>query len=1123
MRGFLSLFLTVFCGVTLFARPFSGKDLILRGHAKLENGVVKLNGTTDFIELAGTENWNIGKKGLTCAGSFKLYDNASGGGKKESLDMFFSKGGTPFIFGRYGNYGHQLYSNIRPASSDGKMKAPVMSEFTPEPGVWHHFAVVYEPYNDHAQGDVGYYTTTYVDGNRAGHGKHSFLEPAQTAGRIEVGKGWGGPWFFHGEVAEINVFQEALNEAAVEELVAASRHVKFRSARKINPALGGLRAVSPAGKWALQSLHRLEPERGKAAAAKLKAAFEAADDETFIRAFDPGCGVALIVRPQVLILIGKTGGTGEPLLGIYDRIGRKSVLEDKLLNWSFSGRIGNRKTGASSGDLKYTVKDLDGRGFTAVWQGNGRAGFTAESRYEFLDDGIAADLRIDNRTPGLVLREVTFPETRTPKLGSDDAFLYPFQCGAEVRNPTRNSFRHGQFGRYPSSTMTMQFTAYYGGGRGVFLGWQDPRGTLKNMRATGKRGGMEFSWQQSVAIPLGKLAGGNSYASPGRVVFRVYPGRWYEACMLHKKWALSHAVWRVPVPRRDTPEWFKNIPAVFNYTVINHEIAMARFARLMAIRNYLDVPVYCVAYAWNDPALGGWPYFRPRKFIPGIYSQIRKAGCVVEPYIDSRLWDVMDGPDRKTDWRYSSHGKKFAVIDENGKIPLEHYTRSTYAVMCPCVRGWQEELFGQTAFVRTLAPAVYHDQVMAGHGIPCFNPDHGHALNDPAAWLDKGYRPLFRRIRKAMPGVVQTSEEVSEAYLDLFDGGHVWRWVFDGQVPAFQAVYGGRMQYYSLVFDSHGKGEYASNFVKMGNSLVNGLKLGKFELEEVHDADMKRLFIKKMCHLRQALNDYFNNGDMLPPIRFADPLPLLTTGWSTSSKALEKVTMPKIVSNSYRLGDTDVFIFVNTTGENLSCRPLIRADHLCVEGASSPVKFSSGKGIALGPYQSAAAVKGSADEARKLQKTLHRIAAFTPGESFDNLVRFADLRRIAAVRGKWLKPADASGYYNLSKSASGKYFGNTVQGALISYGVVDFGAEKVSKLFIRAAVPESYSGGTVEVLAGPAQNSCRVAGKLTVPATGSWLDFREFVIPLEKPLTGECFLMFRFDRNGCCNFSEWRF
>ena len=133
------------------------------------------------------------------------------------------------------------------------------------------------------------------------------------------------------------------------------------------------------------------------------------------------------------------------------------------------------------------------------------------------------------------------------------------------------------------------------------------------------------------------------------------------------------------------------------------------------------------------------------------------------------------------------------------------------------------------------------------------------------------------------------------------------------------------------------------------------------------------------------------------------------------------------------------------------------------------------------------------------------------------------MKKVKAVKGKWLTPADASGFFNLSKSVSGKYFGNTQDGSLISYGVVDFGNEKISEIQVRIAVPEQYAGATFELLAGSSQSDCRTVGIFTVPATKSWLDFREFKFPLKQPLTGERYVMFRFNRNGCCNFSEWRF
>ena len=1120
MKKVLLAVLAVVCGGIISAKEFTGSDLILKGNAKMENGVVKLDGKSGYIELAGTEKWNLGKQGLSLAGSFKLNETAGNRQKADSFDMFFSKAKTPFIFGRYG---HQLYVNIKDAAKKGKMDSPVYATFKPEAGIWYHLAVVFEYYNDHAQGDVGYNVSIYMNGNRVGSQKCRFLEPVAENVRLDVGKGWGGVWLLNGEVTEINAVQGVMNEAEIAELVDKSKYVKVKSARKVNPALNGVKANSPAGNWALGALHRLDPVRGTAAAKKLTSALRADSDEAFIKAFDKNCGVALVVKPQVLVMADTKSGSGEPLLGVYDRIGRKAVLEDKLLSWSCMGILGGKKLLIDSGELPYAVKNLSVKGFTAVWQAEKPVKFTAEARYDLLDYGIGMSLKINNGTPDFVLKNVSFPETRTAKLGEDDALLYPYQCGVEIKNPTRNSFKYGQFGRYPGSSMTMQFTAYYGGGRGVFLGWQDKIGTMKNMEAIGKRNGVEFTWTQSVALPLNQLKGGNHYSSPGRVVFRVYSGRWFEACMLHKAWAVSEPVWKVSLPKKETPEWFRNVPVSYDCSATAHDTAMTRYAQLMFMRKYLDAPIYAGFYAWSDDNLGGWPYFRPRKFIPALFRDIQNGGCYVEPYIDSRLWDTMDGPNHKSVWRYEKLGRKFAVIGEDGKIPMEYYYggKHVYAVMCPNAKGWQDELFNLTKFVSTLGKAVYHDQVMTAQGFCCFSREHGHALNDPAAWLNQGYRPLYLRIRKALPGVVHTSEEVSEPYMDLFDAGHIWRWYFNGQVPAFQAVYGGRMQYEGLVYDQHGKGEYASNFVKMGSSLVNSLKIGRLNLHMMYNPDALRVFLKKMVHLRLALTDYFNNGDMLAPIQFAKPIPLMTTGWATSSKALEPVTMPKIVSNSYAWNRHSVYIFVNTTAEKLSCEPRIPADYLCVEGADAPVKFYGR--IQLGAYQSAVAVKGTLAEARRLQAAMKEIASFTPGDSFDRLVRFKEHRKIKLAPGEFAGMDKVSGYYNCSKSVSGTHFGGMVDGSLISYGEIDFGKNKVTEVTFKVAVPDSYEGGSFSLLTGPNQNVSQIVGTCKVSGTGSWNAFKEIKFKLNKPLTGKCNIVIRANRHACGNFAGWKY
>ena len=1116
----LHLFLLLFglC-FSVCAAEFSGKNLNLHGKAQEKDGIISLDGKSGYITLKGTENWNITPKGLSLACAVNLTPSSAAAHKKMPFHMFFSKGSANFIAAYYGRNG--MYTNIW-SKKTKKSAAPMIANFQPEFNTWFHVAVTFEHHNDVGQGDVGYITTLYVNGNRVGRMKHQGLVPVADKALLEVGKGWGGPWLLCGKVSEIRAEQRVWSEDEIAAFTDSSKLVKGTSTKRVNPALEKIKTSSKAGAWYLKSLHRLPAKRGIAVAKELSKAFTVKDDNSFIRAAAKVKGLELIVKPEVLILFDKLSGQGEPLLGMYDRISGKTVLEDQLFGWKLQGTFAGKKCVLSSGELTYKIVSLSSDAVKAQWQ-VARPAVVVTVNYTFEKNGIAADLKVDNKANNFLLNRVTFPQTRTPRLGKDDAFLYPFQCGALVKNPTKNNFKRGQNGRYPGNSMTMQFSAYYGDGRGVFLGWRDPIGTIKDFQATGKRGGMEFFWEQNAMIPLNKVNGGNSYSSPGKVVFSVYSGKWFEACMIHKAWAVSKSAWKMTLPRKSTPKWFRDIPVTISLLTPREDLSKTAYAQLMYLRKYLDLPVFSSVYGWNDKNLGSWPVFRPQKFIPELFRNMKAAGCYPEPYTDPMLWDVLDGPNRKSDWRWSTHGKKFAVKYANGDIPYELYAGGTkYGVMCPNSAGWRKELEGMIKDVAKISAAIYHDELMTVQGYCCFDKSHGHALNDPAGWLTKGFRPIYENFRKKLPGMPFGSEEVSEPWLDLFDSGHVWRWTFDGQIPAFQAVYGGRIQYTSLNYDSHSHGSYASNFAKMANQLVTGQKLGRFYPGELEKANAKRLYLKKLAHLRWALNDYFNAGDMLAPVEFRRPVPLKTTAWGTSLPQTEDVTLPVVASGAYRFNGNNIFIFVNSTDKTQVVEPRIAKGLLCIEGAAKAVPFN-GK-VVLKAYQSAVVVQNSAKEAARLQKVLQKISKFDAGLDFEKVFAFKEHRLIKPAPGKILDASMVSGYYNCSKYDGGKYFGNFTKGSLISYGTVDFGSKKVNEILLKTAVVEHYAEGTIEVLTGPHQNvTAETLAVFTVPSTGSWENFKEFKIKLKRPVSGKTNLVFRFSKTGCCNFAGWRF
>ena len=340
------------------------------------------------------------------------------------------------------------------------------------------------------------------------------------------------------------------------------------------------------------------------------------------------------------------------------------------------------------------------------------------------------------------------------------------------------------------------------------------------------------------------------------------------------------------------------------------------------------------------------------------------------------------------------------------------------------------------------------------------------------------------------------------------------------------------MQYFALVYDKIATGEPESNFSKMAYSLVNGIKIGRMEVQELFNADEKRLFFKKMSHLYRALVPYFDGGEMQPPLRFSAPVETRTLLWSGHWRRGDKVTTPVVASNSYKLGKTTVFLFVNPTAKMQSCRPLIPGGKLCLEGKKEPVDFAGE--ITLPPRSGAVVVQGNEAEARRLQETLCKIASFDAGVSYDTRVRFPERPPMRLARGELAGADRAAGFFAAGryirrvtgpdgKVKFGRYFGNTREKGLISWGTVDFGSETADKIYLHAAVSKDYAGSVVTVLTEDAQGKKIPLGRLAVPDTGGWMKFQKIPVKLDRPLKGKMPVLLRFERNGVCNLLGWEY
>ena len=121
---------------------------------------------------------------------------------------------------------------------------------------------------------------------------------------------------------------------------------------------------------------------------------------------------------------------------------------------------------------------------------------------------------------------------------------------------------------------------------------------------------------------------------------------------------------------------------------------------------------------------------------------------------------------------------------------------------------------------------VYIDQIAAAAPTLCFD-----AIARPSAGrralVDRGLLAAAgRRSARPMPeDRMLTTECNGEPYIRWFDGYLTWHWQYDGQVPAFPAVYGGAIQMFGRAYRGGPTKDLALR-MKAGQQLVFGEQIG---------------------------------------------------------------------------------------------------------------------------------------------------------------------------------------------------------------------------------------------------------------------------------------------------------
>lgn len=825
------------------------------------------------------------------------------------------------------------------------------------------------------------------------------------------------------------------------------------------------------------------------------------------------------------VLLGKGSGA-HPVIGVLNRRTGQEIFGEQSIYWEIAWSRGKEK-----GVLPYNSKDvvwesnLSGNTLQVTWTGKNGFSFNASSEIRFAGPRMESSFKVLNHSD-YTFESVKYPLYAFRHLGKGDTLVYPKMSGMLASNPTEENAL--QQARFPSGSATMQFGAYYNAARdGIYFGYEDGLARTKILHMDGKRNNLLIGWENPMILDKGK----NHFKLNGKAAVELYRGKWYEAGQIYRKFLEKDAVWWfAELPRKSTPEWFRNNTLSIKFITNNEREAKDFLDIFSYLRGYFELPFAGHWYSWNDSHKMGWPHFPLQDFTLRINQELQKCGIYTIPYIDDRLWQINDGPNN-IDYMYKSHGHKYAVKNPKGEVYKEDYGKNAvFVIMCPYVREWQEVM---TNLVKRVSgygfSGIYHDQVGTAVPLTCYDKSHGHLLNDSSLWLEKGYWPMFNRffayLHKNHPDCAHTTEENAEPYLKQFDGYVVCRWVENNQIPLFQSIYSGRAQFVGRLFNFPRPGDKQSFFSILGQQLVNAEQLGRFYPAAMLEADDRRLFTKKTMHIRLALLNWFNSGRMLAPIEFGDTMKMEHALWG--GYVPQRVTMPVIANSAWEdQGGTKMWLFVNTQhASESSAVPEIETQKgfwICREGETKPVFSKNACRVKLKPLNTEVWVEGSREKAEAVQKTLRKIATFDRGKTRRSILKFAQ-KKMKGIPDHLYTVKDRSDNVYCNVAANDSHIGWIQDGALISFGVVDFGNTGADTIAVDVAVDHDFSGGTIQLFTtAPGKPEVETA-VFPLKSTGGWNSFKDISVQLKQPLTGKHQILFKINGNAACNFKGWKF
>jgi len=489
----------------------------------------------------------------------------------------------------------------------------------------------------------------------------------------------------------------------------------------------------------------------------------------------------------------------------------------------------------------------------------------------------------------------------------NDYVLIPKYSGQLFKNPKVSGLSAKL--TYPRGwSSTMQFCAYYNDNYGIYLGTHDPTAAVKNFHIK-KNNNNGLLYNNEIYAP-DRYEPGNDYDLPGKFRFEIFNGDWYDAAQIYKKWASVEAdYWP-----KDTEERLARQNVIGNIAVWGRyysvQSANTLISSLTKFRNFMGVPLGFHWYNWNHSYFDdNYPiYFPERDGMDYVIKEVKKVGeTYFMPYINGRLFEMnLD--------IYPTLGKPNAARKSSGGVYSSTFMGNKFANMCPTQHPWQDILVDAMDQLtnRIGTDAMYVDQVTAAGPLQCWNKAHGHKLGGGTSWRD-GYHEMLTKMHNTGPTDAFIATEGCNDYLaDVVDGFLTDGWTTKNMVPAFQAVYSGKVQ---LLGTKFGTSEYgkASFFAKFTQAFINGIQPGRFYISLTSGKTAE--FARQNARMRHKLVDYLAFGTMLKPVPIdRSSIPTITTTWKDYAYDVQ-VTISALQHSSWKNKQNDkaVLLFGNAS------------------------------------------------------------------------------------------------------------------------------------------------------------------------------------------------------------------